>query len=502
MYDYLIGNNRKTGAEEPTNLASSWTVAADGREWAFTLKENVPFYDVGRPSERHFFRGEDVKHTWLLQSGQLSDKAFNAYSTGPLLGGVTDVVVDGNTVGWVLDDANPELSEYLSEDWTLGIISKQYWDDVGGETGYEEAPIGTGAFSFVFQGIGSGLLLERNSDHYRHEPHFAELEFIWVDQFSTRTAMLIAGEVHIGEIPIVEFSYKDILKEQELEIARSTLPSFQILAVMPWYLPEALDGTPTPNYDESAPLRNEKVREALNLAIDRNEINEVFYGGQAMPSAVPHFVEWWTFFKDEWAPIPGPTGATGSDGGWPYPYEPELAKSLLAEAGYSNEHVIDLLVPFDLPGMPEIAEIGEVLASKWGEVGVHIDFHSVEYSNIQRRLAARDLSGSAFITRLSRFPLSGSMDSFWRYSDSPYYEYPLISDWKRNYDETVDSVERERLAHILGDFFRSEHLGVPLVWIFGEAGYNPDVVEGYEVDHKTLGPVRYHEYTLPASGET
>ena len=107
VYDYLIGKNRETGVEEPTNLASSWAVAPDGREWEFTLKENIPFYEMGRPSKSYFFSGEDVKHTWLLQSGQLSDKAFNAYSTGPLLKGVENVEVDGNTVIWDLEIRQP-----------------------------------------------------------------------------------------------------------------------------------------------------------------------------------------------------------------------------------------------------------------------------------------------------------------------------------------------------------------------------------------------------------
>ncbi len=502
VYDYLIGKNRETGVEEPTNLASSWAVAPDGREWKFTLKENIPFYEMGRPSKSYFFSGEDVKHTWLLQSGQLSDKAFNAYSTGPLLKGVEDVEVDGNTVSWDLESVNPDLGEYLSEDWTFGLISKQYWDDVGGESGYEEAPIGTGAFSFVLQEIDGGLLLERNYDHYRHEPHFAELEIRWVVELTTRQAMIIAGEVHLVEIPFTEHSSMEILTTRGIEISKSALPSFQILVVLPWYLSEALDGTPTPNYDESAPLRNKQVREALNLAINRNEINEVFYDGEAKPSAVPHFAEWWDFFKDEWAPIPGPADATGSDGGWPYPYDPELAKSLLAEAGYSDEQPIDLLAPFDLPGMPEIVDIGEVLASFWGEVGVHTDIYEVEYSNIQRRLVRRDLSGAAFITRAVPLPLSQSFDSFWVGSHSPYYEQHTITNWKQNYDETADPVEREQLAQQLGDILRFEHLGIPLFWIFGMAGYSPEVVEGYEVNHKTFGPVRYHEYTLPAREET
>ncbi len=500
LYDHLIGKNRITGEEEPTSLASSWAMAPDGREWRFALKEGIPFYEMGRASRRYFFSGEDVKHTWLLQSGQLSDKAFNSYSTGPLLKGVQDVIVDGNTAVWALDTINPDLGEYLSEDWSFGIVSKEYWDNIGGEAGYEEAPIGTGAFSFVFQEIDYGMLLERNADHYRHEPHFAELFIQWVVENSTRVAMLFAGEAHVGEIPSLDYFWQEYLESAGIPVARSTLPSFQIMAVIPWYLSEGSDGTPTPNFDESAPLRNIKVREALNLAIDRNELNEVFLGGEGLPSAVPHFAEWWSSFKDEWAPIPGPTGKTGSDGGWPYPYEPERAQGLLAEAGYSSKQEIDLFAAADLPIIPELVEIAEVIALNWGDVGVNVNIHTVNFSTIQSRLATREMSGSAFMIRASLLPLSWSFEALLPGSNSPFYEHSFIVDWKEDYDGSADPVEREQLAHNLGDFLRSEHLGIPLFWAFGKAGYYPDVVDGYEVNQKTFGPVRYHAYTLPASG--
>ena len=500
LFDYLIGKDRKTGVEEPSNLAESWSMAPDGRVWTFTLKEDIPFYQHGKASEDYTFNAEDVKHTWLLQSGSLSDKSFNAY--GPLIKGVNDVVVDGNVITWNLDVINPDLSEYLSEDWSFGIISKEYWDEVGGESGYEVDPIGTGAFSFVDYQVNGNFLLERNVDHYRHEPHFAELDFIWVVEHATIAAMLIAGEAHVVQIPRYNHNLSDSLQTQEMKIAKSTLPNFHIWGVIPWYLPEGLDGSPTPNYDANAPTRDKRVREALNLAIDRNLINDVMFVGDAKPSAVSHMAEWWDFFKDEWAPIPGPTGQTGSAGGWPYEYNPDRAQELLAEAGYPDGFDLTFYVPVNLDGTPEIVDVGEIIANMWGEIGINVDIAFIEYSVVSQLQTERDLNGAIYLWRGSPTLPSIAMESMWRKSTTPYYEYPFITEWKESYNTIADPIERERLAQELGDFWHNEHLSIPLLWVFSKAAFNPTVVEGYEVRHGNFGPVRYHEYTLPASRGT
>ena len=149
LYDYLVGKDRKTSVMVNTHLASDWSMSSDARQWTFTLKENIPYYQNGKASETYFFSPEDVRHTWLLESGNLTDKAYNTGTYGQLVNSVDDIVVDGNVITWNLAVVHPDLNVYLSEDWTFGMISLAYWNDVGSEAGYEAAPIGTGAFSFV-----------------------------------------------------------------------------------------------------------------------------------------------------------------------------------------------------------------------------------------------------------------------------------------------------------------------------------------------------------------
>ena len=243
-----------------------------------------------------------------MQAGIESDWANNTGTWRPWLESGEDILIEGNAVTWNLDFIHPDAHIYLSEDWTFGLISKDYWDDVGGEDGYINHPIGTGAFSFVEYINNEHFLLERNFDHYRKAPEFHELQFLWTIESALMLAMLVSGEAHIAKLPNYLF---DRVESYGMKIARSALPAFHLWGGIPWYLPEALDGTPTPNYDETAPTRNRLVRQALNYAIDRDYINDAFFGGDAEPSAVSHMAEWWDTFKDEWAPIPGPSGKTG-----------------------------------------------------------------------------------------------------------------------------------------------------------------------------------------------
>ena len=239
------------------------------------------------------------------------------------------------------------------------------------------------------------------------------------------------------------------------------------------------------------------VRQALNYSIDRNYINDTFFGGDAIPSAVSHMAEWRDSFKDEWAPIPGPDGKTGADGGWPYPYDPEKARELLVEAGYPDGFSLDLFASSNLRGTPEIPEVSLAITEMWNEIGINGFLTVTEHSLVQEGLMNRALNGTIFFVRWSPQLPSASMGFLWRKSIRPYYELPFITEWKEHFDTVADPMERKKLIQELGDFWHDEFLSIPFLWVFEKAVYNPGFVEGYEVNQAHFGPVRYHEYTVP-----
>ncbi len=468
-------------------------MSADARTWAFELIEHIPYYKNGEASD-YVFSPEDVRHTWLLNAGINVNWSNNSGRWRPLVESVDNILVDGNTLIWNLDVIQPDLHKYLSEEWTFGIISKSYWDAVGGEDGYIEHPIGMGAFSFVEYVDNVHFLLEKNYDHYRKEPEFPQLQFFWIDDPSIRLAMLLAEEVNMTVLPT---DFLNQTKSHGYEIARSTLPSYHLWVAIPWYMPNALDGSPTPNYDVASPTREKEVRAALNVAIDRNFIRDTIFEGDAIPGAVSHFAEWWDSFKDEWAPYPGPDDMTGHAGGWPYIYSPEQARKYLLEEGYLNGFDLTLYVSRELLGIHEISDVAQAILEMWEEIGIDVHPVIIENSDILDKLTRRELEGQVFLTGSPLRLLSSSIDSLWRGADTPYYEYPFITEWKEQFDATAHPLERNHLTRQLGDFWYDNYLSIPLLWIYGKAVYDPDVVEAYEVNHAHFGPTRYHEYTVP-----
>ena len=502
LYDYLVGKDRKTAEVTNLHLAESWSVDSTAKVWTIQLKdEDIPYYMNGQASDYNF-EPIDVRHTWLLQAGVRSERSNNSGTYGPWLASTDangvkdgmDLEIDGKTLTFNLDIVHPDMNVYVSEDWTFGIISEAYWNDVGGEDGYIEHPIGTGAFSFVEYVDNQHFLLEKNVDHYRHEPYFDELQFLWNKEPATIMAQILTDEVHIGVLPS---DLHDEVTARGMEIAKSTLPSFHMWGTIPYYQPVGFKGDPTPNYDETVPTRNVKVREALNIAIDRNEINEKFFKGDAIPSAVSHMAEWWDFFQDRWAPIPGPDGNTGAAGGWPYPYDPARAKELLAEAGYPDGFELDFYGPTNLGGLPEIPDVAEAITAMWEEIGVKVNLTISEYAPVQAMYSDRAMNGKIGMIRWSLNPPSAGMGWIWYEATRPYYEYQFITDWKRNVDTIADPTTRVEEFIKLGDFWYENYLSIPLLWVFGKAVYNPAVLEGYETSHVHFGPVRYHEYTVP-----
>ena len=192
---------------------------------------------------------------------------------------------------------------------------------------------------------------------------------------------------------------------------------------------------------------NVKVREALNIAIDRARINDSFFKGDAIPSAVSHMAEWWDFFQDRWAPLPGPDGNTGAAGGWPYPYDPERAKELLAEAGYPDGFTLEFFASTNLGGLPEIPDVGEAIAFMWEEIGIDVKLEIGEYAPVQAMYSDRAMNGKVAMIRWSLNPPSAGMGWLWYEATRPYYEYQFITDWKRNVDTIADPEIRVAGVH-------------------------------------------------------
>src|SRR2546428_8755725 len=106
------------------------------------------------------------------------------------------------------------------------------------------------------------------------------------------------------------------------------------------------------------PMKDKRVREAMNLAVDRAEIAQSIFAGKADPAAIPLGLSW--SFKDINFKVT-PEMA--------YPYDPARAKKLLADAGVGAGFPLDVYA-FQLPGLPEGKAFAEAMSGYWEKIGI------------------------------------------------------------------------------------------------------------------------------------
>jgi ABC-type transport system substrate-binding protein len=505
-YERLIGHHHETGVEMP-QLAESWSVAANGKDWTWKLRRNVPFNKGGKPTGLTF-TAKDLLLSWQLRIGDTSIVATPHQQSGQWTGrlGTPESwkIVNDYEVTMTTPSINLDLPLHLSDELAAGIVSKDHFDQVGGEKGYFEDPVGTGPFTINKFTINEGIIHDRVENHWRQTPDFPQLEWVYAKEDATRLAMLKAGEAHIVSIPRI---LRNDAISSGMMISKSTLPGFHTGIHFPYYREEnyidpatgqpPAGGRPAgvpKGYDPNDPLRNKLVRQAINHAINRDEVNEVYFLGEGFP-AISYFPQWRDDFKDEWAPIPGPEGKTGKEGGWPYPYDPAKAKQLLTEAGYPNGFDTTF-VAFPGPAMPEAPDMAEQMVTYLNAVGIRAKLEIVENSGaIYGR--AREATHSNFMWLFSESldPACTFPEFSWYESGRGRYEWKEMSDFKLACNVTTDPVARRNLASDFGTWWLENAVNAPLLWIFGEAAYNPAYVAEFKINMLHVGPVRYPEYT-------
>ena len=503
IYEHLVGRHYQTNVEQP-ELATDWSVTPDGKVWTFNLRDDVPFYRNAQPTDM-MFSAQDVVLAFNLVTGNLSDRTRSPGTWAGRLG--TDesawIVENSHRIRIELPKISLDVPFLVSEEWETGIPSKAWWDTVGGEDEYEADPIGNGPWSFIDLELNVNVLHERVEDHWRKTPEFHELEMLFVKEASTRLAQLITGEASVVNIPR---TLRGQAEAAGMVTAKSTLPGSHTHLRIPYYQPQNFcpEGVPppsgrecgpTPGYDPDDPMRNPKVRLVLNYAIDREAINDAFFLGEGFPE-VDYFPPWREDFLDEWVPYPNKEGKTGREGGWPYPYDPEAAKQLLVEAGFPNGFETQLWFATTSRTVPEQGEIVETLKAQWEAIGIETRLVPFEGS-LTRRARGADVSNWSFFAAPSLDPICVAPSFWWREGGVGYREWPEISAFKHACDATADPAERLRLAQEFGTWWLKDAISVPLLWIFNEGTINPNIVAEYKVNMLHMGPIRYHEYTVP-----
>ncbi len=339
IFDYLVWRTAD-GDFEP-GLATSWEpIAPDA--WRFTLREGVLWHD-GEP-----FTAEDVEFTLERISRDESLTEYENYRQ------IRDVeVVNDHEVIIHTHGPDPILISRLSR-LNSGIAPKHYVEAVGWEE-FAVNPIGTGPYRFVEWRRDDRVVLEAFDDHWRGRPAFDRLVHRTIPEDSTRVGELVTGGVHVaGNVPVQDRDRIAASGVARVELQPSTFVNMIVFNVR--------EGTET---------ADPRVREAIDLAIDRELLVEGVMGGLGAVTAARL--------------NPGINAAPVDQYFGVNPYDPEAAVAKLAEAGYGpGELTIKL---YGSSGRhPLLPEQTEIIAAMLEQVGIDTEIEVLEFSAYTSRV--------------------------------------------------------------------------------------------------------------------
>src|SRR5260370_27374267 len=214
---------------------------------------------------------EDVKFS--LQRA-MSKRSTTGYA-GPLRALIVDIETPSpDRVVVVTKDPTLIIPTYLSRSLsTEGIVLPKKYIEANGDDVFARKPIGTGPYKFVEQVVGSHIKMTAVDAHWRiGVPKYKNVTFKLVPEETTRIALLRRGEVDVADVS------RERVKELEKEGFPVHIRKEEALIHVWWIL--GPDG-------RTPPTKDKRVREALNLAIDRNEIAQSISRPHPAPAAIP-----------------------------------------------------------------------------------------------------------------------------------------------------------------------------------------------------------------------
>jgi peptide/nickel transport system substrate-binding protein len=436
MFDYLVGVTPDGQPSQAGGLATKWEASADHKRWTFQLRKGVKFHNGDEMTS------EDVKFS--LQRA-MSKRSTTGYA-GPLRALITDIETPApDRLVIVTKEPTLIIPTYLSRSLsTEGMVLPKKYIEANGDDVFARKPVGTGPFKFVEQVVGSHIKLTAADSHWRlGAPKYRNVTFRLVPEETTRIAFLRRGEVDVADVS------RERVKELEAEKFPVHFRKDEAVVHMWWVLsPEGW----------VAPVKDKRVREALNLAIDRNEIAQSIFGGHAEPAAIPMGLSW--SFKDIGFKVT-PDMA--------YPYDVARAKKLLADAGHGGGFNLDIYA-FQLPGLPEGKAFAEAVAGYWEKIGVKSKLIPVDYPAFRKQWVDRKVPGAVGYYNIANRDWIGTYALLEKMAYTPSKLNDTVNDQEIDgmIAQVMRQTDREKINALMRNIYtrmRSEHYGVPVVYV-------------------------------------
>lgn len=321
IYDTLVGV--KSNWEIEPRLAKEWLTSDDGMEIRFSLRDDVYFHN-GRQ-----MTAKDVEYSFNRLKDAESPIARDYENIVQI-----DVLGDYE-IKFTTGNLDVDLLQSFAYPWAAVVAEEA-------EANLKTDPVGTGAFTLKEWMPQQYLILEKNDNYYGDGAKLETVKLVLIPDATSMMAGFQVGDLDI--IPLTGDQVTIVEGNEDYKIISEPMNAVQIMSLN----------------TNNEYLSNEKVRQAMAMAINKDEVIEasMFGYGAKIGSHLP------------------PTSPDYFDANNIIEYNPEKAKELLKEAGYEEGFEIDMSLP---KNYQLHVDAGQVIADQLGRIGIDVNIQIIEW---------------------------------------------------------------------------------------------------------------------------
>jgi peptide/nickel transport system substrate-binding protein len=407
IFDTLVGIE---GDDlKPVGLLAERWETVNPTTWRFHLRRGVKFHN-GKALE-----AEDVRYSFQQYADAKNRRSVYAR-------GIQKVEVrDASTVDLITAEPQASLLFNLTR---LQILPRDAREKAGAQ-GFNQQPVGTGPYRFVEWRRDQQLVLEANPGYWRGPVAPRRLVFRPIKDATTRAAELRSGGVDIiAGPPVPQLDALDGGETQVVPVKGGRIIIYVFNVAQP-------------------PFDKQKVREAVNLAVNREAIVKNVLGGRGLVMAGPFTPAWLGF----------------DPAVKPHPYDPARARQLLAEAGYPQGFETPWAISSGI--FLKDTEIAEAVASQLRQVGVRVKLTPTERAKIQKDAQEGTFQGMTSVAWGTQFEPDPMLN--WVFM-RPHLGIPRIQELVKQGRSETDLEKRRKIYQ---ELYRTAH--DEAMWLFVHA---------------------------------
>ena len=465
-------------------IATDWGLSTDGLTWDFTIREGAKFHDGTEVT------AEDVLWTWQHNFGPGAEEYVLGTAVKPLIRLRDRIEAGPDNVSVTTTIPFTSIPDYFFSrrgPLFLGVLPRRdQQHDEAAEAAYEKNPIGAGVMKLAKHVPLEVMEFERFDDYY-YQPeygfpedrrvNFTSFDLRVVPEEATRVAAIRAGEADIA--PVSLQSKKQVEAGDGRLIFGREGVYFNLILEMCWS-------------DAQLLCHDKRVRQAMAYAIDKELIRDELYGAEVME------IKGWSYIS--------PSTIGYSPEVDPFPFDPDKARQLMAEAGYKTptssqgkdpgKFIINAIVATSLPMVPEAAQL---IGSMWEkELGIDVEVAIGDRTALKKLEQAGDLAGQLYFRdNETRVQALSNMQSQYGNAERKHRRQndPAVFDWINEIIAITDPATQAEEANKLYRHLRDEQNEIGIGYVNIPWAVGPRI-ESWQPRPLNLYPSAMHTIVL------